>query len=168
MRYCIGIRFLACCSLMHGSFIRLINLSVDIGKTAPELISLLEKVSGFQEKWHVPAVLKQMITRYYRFMQLKAFYYPNVLLIPTLDIEIVWQTHLLRPEIYRADCLRLFRHVVDHALLTKDIQQVFKEQAFLDTCHFYEERFHEKYCLLPSNEQCHNSASNKSPSSYFY
>jgi hypothetical protein len=25
---------------------------------------------------------------------------PNILLIPTLDIEIIWQTHLLRPEMY--------------------------------------------------------------------
>ncbi|CAF3335140.1 unnamed protein product [Rotaria sp. Silwood2] len=84
-------------------------------------------------------------------MQLKALYLPNVLLIPTLDIEIVWQTHLLRPEIYRADCLRLFRHVVDHSLSTTEIQRPSKEQAFRETCQFYEERFGEKYCELPSD-----------------
>ncbi|CAF5173386.1 unnamed protein product, partial [Rotaria sp. Silwood1] len=53
---------------------------------------------------------------------------------------------------YRADCLRLFRQVVDHSLLTTDIQQFLKEQAFIDTCRFYEERFGEKYCRLPSNK----------------
>ncbi|CAF4863740.1 unnamed protein product [Rotaria sp. Silwood1] len=129
-----------------------IELSVDIDKTVHQLISLLEKASTFQDKWYESAILKQMITRYYRFMQLKAIYLPNTLLIPTLDIEIIWQTHLLRPEIYRADCLRLFRQVVDHSLLTTDIQQFLKEQAFIDTCRFYEERFGEKYCRLPSNK----------------
>ncbi len=39
---------------------------------------------------------------------------PNTLLIPILDIEIVWQTHLLQPEMYRNDCLRLFRRIIDH------------------------------------------------------
>ncbi|CAF4804971.1 unnamed protein product [Rotaria socialis] len=139
-----------------------ITLSVDIDKTAHQLISLLEKVCKYQDKWYQPAILKQMITRYYRFMQLKAIYFPNVLLIPTLDIEIIWQTHLLRPEMYRADCLRLFRQVVDHSLLATDIEQFLKEQAFIETCHFYEERFGEKYCQLPSNKHGRKSTSNDS------
>ncbi len=89
-----------------------------------------------------------MITRYYRFMQLKASH-PNILLIPTLDIEIIWQTHLLRPEMYREDCMRLFHRIFDHSLLTNDIEQFLKEQAFIDTCKLYEERFGEEYCPLP-------------------
>ncbi|CAF4064257.1 unnamed protein product [Rotaria sordida] len=136
-----------------------IELSVDIDKTAHQLISMLEKVSRFQDQWYQSAVLKQMITRYYRFMQLKALYLPNILLIPTLDIEIVWQTHLLRPEMYRTDCLRLFRQVVDHSLLTTDIQHFLKEQAFRETCQFYEERFGEKYCQLPSDKNDRKSIS---------
>jgi hypothetical protein len=57
--------------LMMYSF-RTINLSVDIEKIARELIRLLEKASKFQQQWHQSPILKQMITRYYRFMQLKA------------------------------------------------------------------------------------------------
>jgi hypothetical protein len=91
-----------------------------------------------------------MITQYYKFMQLKAFHPSNILLVPTLDIEIVWQTHLLRPEMYRTDCLRLFRRVIDHSLLLSDIQTVLKDQAFRDTCQLYEQRFGEQYCILPS------------------
>ncbi|CAF3182946.1 unnamed protein product [Rotaria socialis] len=139
-----------------------ITLSVDIHNTTHQLISLLEKVSKYQDKWYQSAILKQMITRYYRFMQLKAIYLPNVLLVPTLDIEIIWQTHLLRPEMYRADCLRLFRQVVDHSLLATDTQQFKKKQAFIETCHFYEERFGEKYCELPSNKHGRKSTSNHS------
>ncbi|CAF4669346.1 unnamed protein product, partial [Rotaria sp. Silwood2] len=83
-------------------------------------------------------------------MQLKASHPTNLLLIPTLDIEIVWQTHLLRPEIYQADCIRLFRRIIDHKLLANDIEDFLKEQAFRDTCQLYEQRFGEKYGpLLP-------------------
>ena len=81
-------------------------------------------------------------------MQLKASHPSNILFIPTLDIEIVWQTHLLRPEIYQADCLRLFHRVIDHSLLISDIEDALKEQAFRDTCQLYEQRFGEQYCSL--------------------
>ncbi|CAF3929083.1 unnamed protein product [Adineta steineri] len=66
-----------------------IELSVNIDTTARELVQLLEKASKFQEQWQRPPVLKQMITRYYRFMRLKASHPTNILLIPTMDIEIV-------------------------------------------------------------------------------
>jgi len=117
------------------------------------LISLLEKVSSFQEQWQQPVILKQIIQRYYRFMQLKASNSGNILLIPTLDIEIIWQTHLLRPKIYRNDCFRLFNRLIDHSLIIHDIDQIFKEEAFLDTCQLYEKRFGEKYCSLSSIEE---------------
>lgn len=83
-------------------------------------------------------------------MQLKASCPQNILLVPTLDIEVIWQTHLLRPEMYRSDCLRLFRQVIDHSLLTKDVEQFLKDQAFIDTCRLYEQKYGEQYCPLPS------------------
>ncbi|CAF1191693.1 unnamed protein product [Adineta steineri] len=101
-----------------------------------------------------------MITRYYRFMRLKASHPTNILLIPTMDIEIVWQTHLLRPEMYQADCLRLFRRVIDHSLLITDIQKMLKDQAFQDTCQLYEKTYGEQYCSLPANDDKQESASN--------
>jgi hypothetical protein len=78
-------------------------------------------------------------------MQLKASNQENILLIPTLDIEIVWQTHLLRPKQYDNDCFYLFRRAIDHSLL---INQSSKQQAFLDTCQLYEQRFGEQYCKM--------------------
>ncbi|CAF1416648.1 unnamed protein product [Rotaria sp. Silwood1] len=129
-----------------------IELSVDVDRTAHELISLLEKASQFQAEWRQSLIIKQMITRYYRFMQLKASCPNNILLIPTLDIEIVWQTHLLRPEMYREDCMRLFHRIIDHSLLATEIEQFLKEQAFIDTCKLYEERYGEQYCPLPKAE----------------
>jgi hypothetical protein len=124
-----------------------------LGQLPSQLISLLEEALVFQQQWQGSLVLKQMIQRYYRFMQLKASQPTNLLLIPTLDIEIVWQTHLLRPEMYQNDCLRLFRRVIDHSLIINGIEQFYKEQAFLDTCQLYEQKFSEKYCSLPSIKQ---------------
>jgi Glycine-rich domain-containing protein-like len=112
----------------------------------------LEKASKFKVEWRQSSIIKQMITRYYRFMQLKASCPNNILLIPTLDIEIIWQTHLLRPEMYREDCMRLFHRIIDHSLLTNDIEQFLKEQAFIDTCKLYKERFGEEYCPLPEHK----------------
>jgi hypothetical protein len=127
-------------------------MSVDFDKTARALISLLEKTSEFKHQWDKSWILKQMIRRYYRFMQLKVFY-PKKFLVPTIDIEIIWQTHLLRPGIYRDDCLRLFNKIIDHSLLLNDIQQYFKEQAFRNTSHLYEKHFHEEYCSLQNNKK---------------
>ncbi|CAF1430270.1 unnamed protein product [Rotaria sordida] len=137
-----------------------IELSVDIEKTARELIKLLEKALKFQQQWQQPSIVKHMITRYYRFMQLKASYPSNILLVPTLDIEIVWQTHLLRPAMYQADCLRLFRRVIDHSLLITDIEKFLKDQAFRDTCQLYEQQFGQQYCPLPSTYTKNNATSN--------
>lgn len=92
-----------------------------------------------------------MILRYYRFLQLKVSH-PNILLIPTLDIEIVWQTHLLRPSMYQEDCMRLFHRIIDHSLLLNEVEQFLKQQAFIDTCKLYEERFGEQYCSLPEKK----------------
>jgi hypothetical protein len=137
-------------------FVRTINYSIDIDNTARRLISLLDKASCFQQQ---SSVLKQMTQRYYRFMQLKASQPSNIFLIPTLDIEIVWQTHLLRPEMYQNDCLRLFHRVIDHSLIINDVHKFYKDQAFLDTCQLYEQKYGEKYCSLPSMEERVNDVS---------
>ena len=118
------------------------------------MIRLLEKVTGSQQQWDQSIIIKQMIQRYYRFMQLKASQPPDTLLIPTIDIEIIWQTHLLRPEMYRQDCLRLFRRVIDHSLSLKDdIGKYFKQQAFIDTYQLYKQKFGEEYCVLPTSNE---------------
>jgi hypothetical protein len=128
---------------------RSIELSIDIGKIVPELLSLFKKASLFHTQWYQPVVIKQMILRYYRFMKLKVLYPKNILLVPTLDIELVWQTHLSYPEMYRIDCFRLFGRIIEHSLLTNDIEQFLKKQAFIDTCQLYKEHYDEQYCPLP-------------------
>lgn len=123
---------------------------------------LLEKASERHREWRNSLILQQMIKRYYRFMQLKVLY-PEKVLIPTIDIELVWQTHLLRPSLYRDDCLRLFHRIIDHSLFLNYNDQVFKEQAFLDTLHLYEKHFHQQYYSLPlcKNNKIYSSQYNE-------
>ncbi|CAF1076920.1 unnamed protein product [Adineta ricciae] len=128
------------------------QLSSDIERTIIALIALVEKTSEFMFACCQPTAIAQMIKRYYRFMQLKVAH-PQEYLVPTLDIEIVWQTHLIRPEMYRGDCLRLFHCIIDHSLLLDKSQEKedVKTQAFIKTCQLYEERFGEQYCPLITN-----------------
>ena len=50
-------------------------------------------------------------------MQLKVSGISNNYFIPTVDIEIVWQTHLFRSKMYQEDCIHLFVSVINHSLL---------------------------------------------------
>ncbi|CAF1079322.1 unnamed protein product [Rotaria sp. Silwood1] len=77
-----------------------------------------------------------MIRQYDRFMILKSLY-PKIYLVPTIDIEIVWKTHLLRPEIYRDDYSTIF---FSYFLL-------------------YEKHFNEEYCSLPLYKNAKTSSS---------
>eukprot|EP01080_Neovahlkampfia_damariscottae_P001779 gene1779-548_t len=52
------------------------------------------------------------LIRYEKFMNLKSKY-PNILLIPTFDIELVWISHLLRPLIYQKDCMKIYGNIID-------------------------------------------------------
>ncbi|UJR14300.1 hypothetical protein I4U23_001290 [Adineta vaga] len=126
-----------------------IKLSVDIDKTVPQLLSLYEKISKYHEQWHRPAIIQQMILRYYRFLKLKVSYPDYILLMPTLDIEFVWQVHLSHPEMYQNDCIRLFGRLIDHSLIvTNSIEQYLRRNIFFDTCHLYKEHYNEEYCSL--------------------
>jgi len=67
-------------------------------------------------------------------------------LVPTLDIELIWQTHLLRPNKYREDCKRLYGRVINHDLVLDDISSSLKIDAFKETIDLYEKTYlGEKY-----------------------
>lgn len=50
------------------------------------------------------ANLRLAVERYFKFLQLKTKY-PNTVLVPEVDIEYIWLTHLIRPGTYRQGCL---------------------------------------------------------------
>ena len=140
-------------NILFSILLRTIKLSVDIDNTARELISLLEKASKFQRRMASIINYKTNDNKILSFHATQRLLIQIFLLIPTLDIEIIWQTHLLRPEMYREDCMRLFHRIIDHSLLTNEVEQIVKEQAFFDTCQLYNERFGEEYCPLPEGNE---------------
>lgn len=133
-----------------------IEVSIDTNRTVIALIAYLEKASEFFGNYCRTTVIEQMILRYYRFLQLKAWY-PNDRLISTLDIEIIWQTHLIRPQMYRDDCYRLFHRIIDHSLIIDDNEDQCKEERFNRTCSLYEQHFGEQYCSLISSDDDENN-----------
>jgi len=44
---------------------------------------------------------------------------PEVHMVAPDDVEAFWETHLIRPEMYRRDCVRLFGEVIPHHIETK-------------------------------------------------
>jgi len=81
---------------------------------AKELKSL-SKDLGSSSKWTV-SYLKQAVQRYKMFLNLLNKTGESTVLIPTLEIEALWVTHLLRPGRYRSDCLRAFGACLDHRI----------------------------------------------------
>ncbi|KAE8376788.1 hypothetical protein BDV26DRAFT_282393 [Aspergillus bertholletiae] len=76
----------------------------------------------FVEKMHAhlwirsPAVegtLYRAIDRYEKFLQLFRDY-PKMTLVPTLDVDLVWHTHLCNPEQYRTSLVERAGRIVNH------------------------------------------------------
>ena len=107
-----------------------------------------------------------LLGRYSRFLRLK-LKYPTVLLVPTLDIEMVWQSHLLRPDLYEADLKKLKNGLVDHSLMLNLYETNVKKQAFRDTEQLWELEFGEPYLSNPKNLSRDNPNCEKLNDSFF-
>lgn len=143
------------------------RFSVDLDQEAKLLIAFLDSVFGSRVKmgwsWYSerqmvlsplwldrlidPQNAEQLLGRYSRFLQLKARY-PTHFLVPTLDIELVWQSHMLRPDYYWQDLGRLGMAVGDHQLLLGLYESNVKKEALRRTALLWEDMFGEPY-LLP-------------------
>ena len=55
----------------------------------------------------------QACRRYLNFLYLM-WLYPDRLLVPTQEIDLVWHCHILNTRQYRQDCQNLFGHYLDH------------------------------------------------------
>jgi|SRR5919199_1300824 hypothetical protein len=53
------------------------------------------------------------IGRYKTFLFV-SYLYPQILLVPTQEIDRVWHCHILHTRKYRGDCERLFGYIIDH------------------------------------------------------
>jgi len=60
-----------------------------------------------------PEYLKKVRVKYLKFLKLKSKY-SDVHMVAPDEVEAFWETHLIRPEMYRKDCMKLFGEVIDH------------------------------------------------------
>ncbi|KAK0722627.1 hypothetical protein B0T26DRAFT_640760 [Lasiosphaeria miniovina] len=93
--------------------------------------------------------LERAIVRYSRFL---AFFKDRedankMPLVPTLDIDLVWHTHLCSPALYQAGC----KHFAGRDSINHDdtLAQALLNDGFVSTARMYEIRFREEYnaCL---------------------
>lgn len=92
------------------------------------------------------AMMRGALFRYERFMRLKAAH-PDDLLIPTLDIEAAWQSHLVRPSIYLHDMQSLFGvSMIEHNLLSSRSELFLLNDALKATAALWKKHYGEEYC----------------------
>eukprot|EP01080_Neovahlkampfia_damariscottae_P011588 gene11588-4831_t len=88
--------------------------------------------------------IKKAFFRYEKFLELKEKY-PNLILIPTQDIEIIWFSHLLRPSKYHKDCKKYFKKLIDHKLCLTDYEISVKLDCVKKTKDLWENEFQIPY-----------------------
>ncbi|CAF5015459.1 unnamed protein product [Rotaria sp. Silwood1] len=66
-----------------------------------------------------PDFINEAINRYKKFIYLKRLN-PQLFVVPMYDIDIIWHTHQLFPEIYRRDMIENLQHVLHHDDATVD------------------------------------------------
>jgi len=120
----------------------------------PKLVAAVERQSSFVAKmdkqlWiRSPAIegtLTRAITRYGNFLKLFKFY-PRTMLVPTLDIDLIWHTHQCSPAQYTAATKAISGRFIDH---DDKIRSGTLETAMQKTIDLYQIRFGEEYdyCL---------------------
>jgi hypothetical protein len=89
--------------------------------------------------------LKRALVRYEQFMELFREHSGTVL-VPTLDIDIVWHTHQCSPKSYQSLCAKMAGRSINH---DDSLGKTTLKDGFRETCRFYETRFKDEYniCL---------------------
>jgi len=138
------IRFHRICTAYHGlqppTMVFLNKSKGNESKKVPgEYIFPRAKERLDQSEWP-QNFLENGLYRYQLFLLLKAKYREN-LLIPTLCIEFIWQSHLLRFDIYKRDCEQLFGRIIDHHLLLTPFESLHRNEAIKQTALLWEREF---------------------------
>jgi len=124
--------------LRQGSFIRKIH---NLGWSSP----------GYFEKREDAVALHYAVVRYHAFLDLMSSS-QHMLVVPTLDIDLVWHSHQLSGPRYHKDCKTNVGRYIDH---DDKVEQFHLSDAFDATCRAWEKRYGVPYtqcgCPLPGN-----------------
>ncbi|KAH7882290.1 hypothetical protein F5I97DRAFT_1931482 [Phlebopus sp. FC_14] len=95
------------------------------------------------------SILENSVVRYHAFLDLAATH-PSALLVPTLDIDLVWHTHQLMASRYVVDCEVYVGRYLDHEV---NIAESRLSSAFEATCRAWQNRHQVPYircgCAAP-------------------
>jgi hypothetical protein len=86
-------------------------------------------------------------TRYKCFLYLHK-QYPDTMLVPTLDIEIVWRSHCIRPSIYRRDCEKNFGKILPHRAKPTIAMFEIRQEALILTMDLWKKHFGSDYLYI--------------------
>lgn len=96
-------------------------------------------------------VLEHALLRYHCFLDLAAAS-PNLMPVPTLDIDLIWHSHQLMGGRYGVDCDIYAGRRIDHPLAT---EEAVLSTALDNTCRAWQSRFHIPYmqCGCPAPDE---------------
>lgn len=106
--------------------------SLELGFIANQLTNPLIEIHG-------------AINRYKMYLCL-LYLYPDIRLIPTQEVDLIWHQHLLHELRYRQHCLFLFGYIVNHyqyscVILENEAYQQILDTSFSITCLLYRRHF---------------------------
>ena len=115
--------------------------------SAKEMVTLQRVVRSWKLS---EGQVRTAFMKYERFVRLQ-LKHPRTLLIPTADIELVWQSHLIRPAMYERDFKEVLgAKFLDHSLLSTGYDYHFQHAALVETAQLWEAEYNEVYCTLPT------------------
>eukprot|EP01080_Neovahlkampfia_damariscottae_P009806 gene9806-2131_t len=88
--------------------------------------------------------LQNAMIRYDQFLKLKKKF-PDSYLVPALDIEIIWISHLLRPHLYQNDCQKIYGKVFDHKLQCSKFEVAIRNEALIETQNLWKQEYKSDY-----------------------
>ncbi|KAK6454495.1 uncharacterized protein RJT20DRAFT_146576 [Scheffersomyces xylosifermentans] len=119
-----------------------------------DLVGCVFRQERFVEKmndldWlHSPVIkesLAESTIRYSRFFKMLTVFYPNNMLVPTLDIDLIWHTHQLSLHNYFMDCMNSkVGYVVDH---DDKVETIKLDLSFETTSKLYRAKFKQDYSI---------------------
>ena len=100
------------------------------------------KICSNYEYWTNLSVIQASIARYHKFMHLMKIKKNNILLVPTLDIDLAWHAHQTNPDQYRAYTRNVTGKLVDH---DDSVGGADLNKGYANTFILWSEKFNEAY-----------------------
>lgn len=104
-------KFLECCREAVSENLTITNLVAAVQRQAC-FVTKMEKYLWIRSP-ALEGTLFRAIERYIKFLKLFRLY-PKTMLVPTLDIDLVWHTHQCSPSQYDTDMMKVAGRLVDH------------------------------------------------------